>query len=296
MKTINIKSIDNYMLTLDIYEIENPIAYVQIIHGMQEYKDRYTYFANKLNEAGYSVVVSDIRGHGKSAPTLGYFAENNGYQLVLEDQKLITKYIKETYNTENIIIFGHSMGSIITRNLLQTESNNYSKIVLSGYPNYQPASKLGIILAKIIKKFKGGKYNSKLLSDISVGSFNKKIKNPRTNLDWLSYNTENVDNYIENPYCGHQFLTSAFQDLFTLLGNMSKVKKFINVKSIPLLLLYGDSDPCVGGEKGSNHSINTLNKAGFTNIIKIKYEHMRHEILNEDNKDAVISDIINFLK
>jgi alpha-beta hydrolase superfamily lysophospholipase len=77
---------------------------------------------------------------------------------------------------------------------------------------------------------------------------------------------------------------------------MSKVKKYINVKSIPLLLLYGDNDPCVGGEKGSNHSINTLKKAGFNNIKKIKYERMRHEILNEDNKDAVISDIINFLK
>ena len=295
MKSINLTSIDNYNLSLDIYEIESPKGYVQIIHGMQEYKDRYNYFATKLNEAGYTVIVSDVRGHGKSAPILGYFAEYDGYKLVLEDQKLITKYIQETYNVEKVILFGHSMGSIISRNLLQTESVNYEKVILSGYPNYQPAAKLGIILAKLIRKIKGGQYNSKLLADMSVGSFNNKIKNPRTKLDWLSYNEENVDKYINDPYCGHQFLTSAFVDLFTFLNNMSKVKAYKYVNSIPLLLLRGDDDPCVGGDKGSQDSINALTKAGFLDIIEIKYEHMRHEILNEDNKDEVIQDIIDFL-
>ena len=187
------------------------------------------------------------------------------------------------------------MGSIISRNLLQTESVNYEKAILSGYPNYQPAAKLGILLAKMVKKFKGGTYNSKLLSDISVGSFNSKIKKPRTKLDWLSYNEDNVDKYIQDPYCGHQFLASAFLDLFTFLNNMSKVKSYKYVNSIPLLLLRGADDPCVGGDKGSQNSINTLTKAGFEDIIEIKYEHMRHEILNEDNKDEVIKDIIDFL-
>ena len=90
------------------------------------------------------------------------------------------------------------MGTIITRNLLQTESNNYEKVILSGYPNYQGIVNLGILIGKIIRLFKGGRHYSKLLANLSVGSFNNKIKNPRTKLDWLSFNEENVDNYVKD--------------------------------------------------------------------------------------------------
>ena len=296
MKNITLKAIDDYELSLAIYEAKNAKGYVQIIHGMQEHKERYNYFANKLLEAGYTVVVSDTRGHGYNAPILGYTAEKNGDKLILEDQKLITEYIKNTYKTDKVILFGHSMGTIVARNLLQSETENYSCTILSGYPNYQSAVKLGLLIAKAIRKIKGGKYYSKLLTNLSVGSFNKKIKNPKTKVDWLSVNEENVEEYINDPYSGHKFLTSSFIDLFQLMVNMNKVSNYKNVKSIPLLLLRGMGDPCTGGNKGSFNSIKTMSKAGLRNITELKYENMRHEILNEKDKDLVINDILNFLK
>lgn len=295
MKNITLKSIDNYDLSLSIYETDKPKGYVQIIHGMQEHKERYDYFAKKLNEAGYSVIVSDTRGHGYNAPILGYTAEKNGDCLLLEDQKVITKYIKEKYNIEKVILFGHSMGSITARNLLQTESIDYSSVILSGYPNYQTAVSLGLLIAKLIRKIKGSNYYSKLLTNLSVGSFNKKIKNPKTKVDWLSHNEENVKQYIEDEYCGHKFLATSFVDLFTLLKKMNQQKRFRNINNIPLLLLRGVDDPCTGGNKGSFKSIKALYNGGFSNITEIKYDNMRHEILNEKNKDKVINDIIKFL-
>lgn len=296
MKNITLKAIDDYELSLAIYDAKNAKGYVQIIHGMQEHKERYDYFANKLLDNGYTVVVSDTRGHGYNAPILGYTAEKNGDKLILEDQKIITEYIKNTYKTDKVILFGHSMGSIVARNLLQSETENYSCTILSGYPNYQSAVKLGLLIAKIIRKIKGGKHYSKLLTNLSVGSFNKKIKNPKTKVDWLSVNEENVEEYINDPYSGHKFLTSSFVDLFQLMVNMNKVSNYKNVKSIPLLLLRGMEDPCTGGNKGSFNSIKTMSKAGLRNITELKYENMRHEILNEKDKDLVINDILNFLK
>lgn len=296
MENITLKSIDSYELSLAIYEAKNPKGYVQIIHGMQEHKERYDYFANKLLENGYTVIISDTRGHGYNAPILGYTAEKKGDKLILEDQKRVTEYIKTKYNTNKVILFGHSMGSIIARNLLQSESENYSSTILSGYPNYQSAAKLGLLIAKLIRKIKGGKHYSQLLTNLSVGSFNKKIKNPKTNLDWLSHNEENVQTYINDPYSGHKFLTSSFVDLFTLLINMNKVNKYYDVKNIPILLLRGIDDPCVGGDKGSFKSIKTLSKAGYRNITELKYENMRHEILNEKERDLVIKNILDFLK
>ena len=49
MENITLKSIDGYNLSLAIYESKNPKGYVQMIHGMQEHKERYEYFINKLN-------------------------------------------------------------------------------------------------------------------------------------------------------------------------------------------------------------------------------------------------------
>lgn len=296
MENIIINSIDGYELSLNIYPVENQKGVIQIIHGMQEHQNRYQTLANYLNSLGYSVVSSDIRGHGPNAIELGYFAEKDGYKLVLEDQKVITDYIKVALNVEKVIIFAHSMGTIITRNLLQTESNDYERVILSGYPNYQFAVNFGIIIGKLIRTFKGGKYYSKLLTDLSVGSFNKQIKNPRTNLDWLSYNEENIDKYIEDPLCGFSFKTSAFIDLFTLLANMNKHNKFVNINNIPMLLIAGEDDPCVGGIKGRNNSIKTLKKIGFNNIKEITYNKMRHEILNEKDYQNILNDISIFLK
>lgn len=296
MENVILKSMDGYELSLNIYKVDNSKGYVQVIHGMQEHQNRYIILANHLNSLGYTVITSDIRGHGPNAKELGYFAEKDGYKLVLEDQKVITNYIKEIFNTDKVILFAHSMGTIITRNLLQTESDNYEKVILSGYPNYQFAVNFGVIIGKIIRTFKGGKYYSKLLTDLSVGSFNKQIKNPRTNLDWLSYNETNIDKYIEDPLCGFPFKTSAFIDLFTMLANMNKKKNFTNINNIPLLLIAGEDDPCIGSRKGQENSIIALKEVGFTNIKEITYKNMRHEILNEKNYIDILNDITIFLK
>ena len=80
-----------------------------------------------------------------------------------------------------------------------------------------------------------------------------------------------------------------------MLSNMNKKNNFKNINNIPLLLLAGTCDPCVGGERGRKSSIDALYKVGFTNIVEINYDEMRHEILNEINKEIVIKDIINFL-
>lgn len=295
MENILINSIDNYELSLNVYEVENAKGYIQILHGMQEHQGRYLDVINHLTNAGYTVISSDMRAHGANAKVFGYFAEKNGWKLLIEDQKVITKYIKERFKTEKVIILAHSMGTIITRNLLQTEASNYDKIILSGYPNYQVAVKAGILIGKIIRLFKGGNYKSKLLFKLSVGSFNKKIENPKTKLDWLSYNEETVNKYLHDPLCGFPFKTSAFIDLFTLLNRMNKFSKKDENKNVQMLLLSGKDDPCMGGEKGVKNSIKALNKANFTIVKNIEYDNMRHEILNEKNASAVINDILEFL-
>lgn len=295
MKKEFIKSRDGYILEVHIFEVENPKAVVQVIHGMEEHQERYEKIIKVLNEKGFSVVSSDMRGHGMSCKELGFFKEKDGYKELIEDQKVITNFIKEHFKNLEIYILAHSMGTIITRVLLQENSKDYRKVVLSGYPNYQSGAYFGILFANLIKIFYGPKYKSKFISSLSVESFNKSIKNPKTNCDWISHNEENVKAYIDDPYCGIGFTCSAFCDLFHLVIMMHKSKLYKNVnKDMELLLLRGLDDPCVGGDKGAKDSYKVLNDAGFDKLEKIDYENMRHEILAEKDNKKVYEDIIFF--
>lgn len=297
METVILKAQDGYRLCLHIFAIDHPKGFVQIIHGMEEHQERYEPLAKRLNDAGYTVISSDMRGHGKTAPVLGYFGEKQGWYHLIKDQIRITSYIQYRFHTEQVILFAHSMGTIIARNLLQSQSMTYQKVILSGYPCVNSAAGLGILLAGIIKRCKGGDYYSKLVQRLAVGTFNRKIPEHKTELDWISVNEDNIRSFQEDPYCGHGFRIAGFQDLFRLVQRMTKIKHYRNVQSdLPILALRGADDPCTGGESGSAESLLVLRRAGFTHITDISYPGMRHEILNEQNNEQVFTDILKFLE
>ncbi|MCM1284355.1 MAG: alpha/beta hydrolase [Muribaculaceae bacterium] len=299
MEEVTLKAEDGYELSLHVFAADGARGCVQIIHGMEEHKERYDGFAEKLVEAGFSVVSSDMRGHGKNAPVLGFFKEKDGYRYLLSDQKRITAYAKERFGVKKVYIFAHSMGTIIARNLLQTESGDYKKVVLSGFPCSpgRPAIDVAVGLSRLITALRGPAYDSKLVAYLGTGSFNKAIKHPKTKLDWLSYNEDNIRAYQADKYCGHGFKVSAYLDLFTLVRRMSCPKCYRRVNErLPIFLIRGDGDPCTGFAKGASASVRTLKKAGFHSIRTKTYRHMRHELLNEAGAELVTADIIRFLK
>ena len=75
--------------------------------------------------------------------------------------------------------------------------------------------------------------------------------------------------------------------------NDTKNYKDTNV-DMPILLISGVDDPCTGGEKGRQASLENLKDAGFKDISVITLDNMRHEILNEKDKQKVYDDVLNF--
>ncbi len=295
MEKLWIEARDGYHLDLRVYEVKQAEAVVQIIHGMEEHQGRYEAFAEFLNQNGFAAVSSNMRGHGSTAECLGYFKDQKGYVELVEDQKTVTDFIKRRFPQLPVYIFAHSMGTITTRVLLQQDSRSYGKVVLSGYPNYQRGTRLGILLTGIIKTVHGAEYKSRLIDSLSVGAFNKYVKNPKTRCDWICYNEKTVQGFIEDPYCGFGFTCSAFSDLFHLVDRMHNSRLYEDVnRNLPLLLLRGEDDPCTGGNQGAADSLHVLSGAGFQNIRCIEYPHMRHEILFETDHEKVYQDILTF--
>ena len=295
MEKVFLEAREGYKLSLAIFPVKKAKAVIQIVHGMQEHKERYYPFAEYLNDNGYAVVISDMRGHGEDAPILGHIADDDGEEILVEDQNKIYEYIKENFEGLPVYLFGHSMGSIICLVLLQEYSNNYQKVILSGYVAPNPISGVAVVLGNLVKA--GGRQKkSKFLANLALGPYTKAVKDRKTDLDWLSTNEENVQNYIADPLCGFPFTNGSFSALFNLLYRMGQADRYKNVnKELPILLAGGEDDPCTAGEKGRASSKDVLHKAGFNNIEVATFKGMRHEILNETDKASVYQTMLDFL-
>lgn len=275
-------------------------AVIQIAHGMAEHAERYANTAQVLTSHGYAVYANDHRGHGYTAnkpEDIGYFAPNHGWLEVTKDMHTLTDIIKEAHPGIPVYILGHSMGSLLTRTYICLYPNAVNGVILSGTAGnpglVRPVAQLIVFLSKI---FRGSRARVKLLDNMSFGSFNNRIKKPKTRFDWLSVNTSNVENYISDPLCGQLFTVSFFGDLLYGLGfifNRNNIRRIpIN---LPMLFISGNEDPVGDFGKGVQQSFALYRKCGLLNTEIKLYKGLRHEILNETNNDIVILDILSWL-
>lgn len=289
---------------LTYYETPLPLkpkGVVLIVHGMAEHALRYHEFLDFLYHNHFLAVILDQRGHGqtgKDSGHLGFFASGNGWNRVVTDVKEISAMLKSIYPELPLFIIGHSMGSVVTQHAVIDYPELYQGAVIIG--TTVGISSLMRKTASLIARWEiaknGEKTPSKLLSQLSFGSYNKKFKPNRTEYDWLSLSKTNVDAYIDDPLCGFTCSAGFYRDLFYGLNYTTDTN---NLKKIPtdfhLLYLAGRDDPVGNMGKEVIHITQQLKKAGVQNVNLILYPLMRHEILNEDKRELVYADVLRFL-
>lgn len=284
------------------WTVDNPKAILQLAHGMVEFIDRYDDFAKFLNKHDILVVGHDHLGHGHSVVSQdewGFFDDHDATQYLIDDMHHITMVFKESYPNVPYFVFGHSMGSFITRYYLTQYSQVVDGAIICG-TGQNPKLELigGKTLAGIISTFKGNRYRSKLIDDLAFGSMNKAVKNPRTDKDWLSRDPKQVDLYLGEPRCNFMFTLNGYKHLFDTCLKVQDKKYINNIrKDLPILMISGDEDP-VGGKEGKRvlEVYEQFKSIGINNIECILYPEYRHEILNEINNDIVYNDVLNWIE
>ena len=279
-------------------EHEDAKVLVVILHGMAEHKDRYLDFVKDLSHAHIDSLIIDHRGHGESlyqSKIKGYFADKLGWYTNTSDLKDFVNDVNKEKNLP-IILFGHSMGSLFARSYLKHYPQNIAALYLSGSPDYSSSAKLARLLAQFISLVKGPYYTSKLLNDQVFKAFNKQIKNAKTDFDWLSYNHDNVINYINDDLCGFMFSTKAMEDLAVGLVDVYNNEKWSLVNAdIPIHLISGNDDP-THQPKGLEYAQNRLIEQGYHNVSMHYVKHARHEIFQEDMAKELRQDFIAWIK
>lgn len=288
-------------LNVIIWETEKePIGVLQIVHGMAEYIDRYDNFAKYMTEHGFNVIGHDHLGHGHSVSDehdYGFFAEENGDKIIIEDMHSVTQYAREKWEELPNFILGHSMGSFCLRQYLTKYSNDVFGAIIMG-TGWIPsaAALLGKTIATNTCKSKGSHTVNPLLIKLTLEPYNKPFAPTRTNCDWLSRDEKQVDLYVNDKLCGFDFTAGAYKDFFAILEKIAKNRQLIGMrKSLPILITSGSVDP-VGGKKACEKLNAQYKRCGIDDVTLKLWENDRHEILNELDKNDVYDYIYNWLK
>lgn len=281
-----------------IYEPEKGtpiIGAVQIVHGMAEHQKRYAELANFLSSNGYVVVTSDLRGHGdniKQENELGYFGDNAVNHLI-GDIHEITLYIRDKYKGVPYMLLGHSMGSLISTVYFKKYDNFVDGLFLSGLPSDNSSKGAAKILIKATEALKGEYYRSPFINNLCNGPFAKPFRKEGSEFAWLATDPEVYRKYEQDPKCGFIFTLNGFYTLMEIMENTystgSWIKKNLNV---PVRLMSGSDDPCMGNRSKFMKSVALFKKQGYTNVSYVIYEGQRHEIFNDTEKKTAMNDLL----
>lgn len=300
-KELNFLSADgkSTISALYFYDVDVvKIAILQIAHGMCEYKERYLPFIEFMAQKGYVVCISDHLGHGhSSAPAdYGFFAEEHGADDVLADMVTLNRTVHDIFPRLDIYLLGHSMGSFFARWFAAEHGDLIKGAIFMGTGGPNPMTPVGLKLTSLVKKLRGGHYRSKFINNMAFGGYNKSIKNPLTQYDWLSRDEKSVAAYAADPACTFIFTVSGYHDMLTVLQKVSTPEWAQSLpKDLPVLLVAGAADPVGNFGEGVRQVYEMVKEAGVKNVELKLYDGMRHEILNETGKEAVFEDLNHWL-
>ncbi|MDQ0275141.1 alpha-beta hydrolase superfamily lysophospholipase [Peptoniphilus koenoeneniae] len=266
-----------------VWEVENPLAVVQIVHGMSEHIARYDDFAKFLNKKGYLVIGHDHLGHGLSVESkedLGYFGEGDTVQYLIQDIKKVNE-MTQNYKVPHYIL-GHSMGSFLAR--IYIHKYKVDRAIIMGTGHFTKFQGKSLIrLAKLIARFKGQRYRAKILGYFTTGRLAKKIVGGK--FDWISKSARNVKDFIADPLSGFDFTANGYITLGGILFKMASLEsKRSKFKDTPCLFISGGDDPLGLGGYGVKKVLEDYRKRSWKDTDMVLVKDLRHEVLNEDDK------------
>ena len=261
----------------DNWRVSEPVAVIQLVHGIGEHSGRYAELIGALNAAGYSVWADDHRGHGRTG-----FAQHGGgrdrmgrpgpggMRAAIAGVERFGEVIRETEGDDlPLVILGHSWGSFMTQHVVNRHPDRYDGVVLSGTAWLQ-------------------------LGYTNIGDLNKRFARPDgTPVEWLSRDPQVARDFMADPYTTERTLQQLFgwPQSFTLITRPSKRIP----RELPLLILVGSDDP-VAGERSARALLKDyLRRAHLTDATLIVYDEARHEIFNETNREEVRADLVRWL-
>ncbi|AZA82662.1 alpha/beta hydrolase [Chryseobacterium lactis] len=286
-------------LFFTLFSPETVKATLLIVHGMQEHSGRYADIADYFCNHGIAVLTYDHLGHGRSVKKnrdIGFFQLNKPDQRLIADAEMMADYLAGKHPDVPHFILGHSMGSFITRCLLQKSNNKFAGAIITGTGG--PLAGIGILKGYLSLANIFAPHHRTFLNSVFTKVNNKRFKKDKnfSNTSWLSINPKNRRDFERDDLCGIPFTNNAFYTLFTIYKRATSRNWSASIRpSFPFLFVSGQDDPIGDFGKGVTSTVDNLKADGFQDTDIRLFSGMRHEIMNEEIREEVLSEIYKWM-
>ena len=272
---------------------------VQLVHGYAEHSRRYLHLIVSLMEAGYIVTADDHVGHGKTA------AENNtwgdwgdkGFETMMEDEHILKGIVQKQFPDLPYFMFGHSMGSFITRQFTAKYGDELAGAVYCGTAGPNDALQAGVAALEALVAAGKGDEADPALGGALFASMTERFDNVKYGNEWVCGDPYVQLDHLQDPFNAITKPTNNRSLLYfqQMMLDISSIEWAERVpKTLPLYLIAGDQDPVGDYGKGVYTVTDWLWKTGHKPVTKL-YTGYRHEIHNYPQiKNEVAAGIIEF--
>ncbi len=255
-------SFDGLKLYFQGWETEQNLrGIICLVHGLGEHSGRYSYWAELLNQAGYTVLAYDLRGHGKSGGMRGHI---NSFDEYLKDTDILLNEANNRFTLQPCFIYGHSLGAIIVCSYILHRKPQINGAVISALSvkTALQEQKGKVLLAKVI---------GQLIPKFTMGSGLV----PET----ISRDPAIVSKYVNDPMV-HKQVTAGFGR--GSINEIDWIKQHASDWSLPVLFMHGELDK-LGYMDGTTEFASKIKNDCTVKI----WPGMYHELHNEPEKELV---------
>jgi alpha-beta hydrolase superfamily lysophospholipase len=271
---------------------------IQLVHGFGEHSRRYIHMISYFLDEGFVVAADDHVGHGKTAVVNDSWGDwgTAGYTTMVEDEIQLMRLAQEKWPEVPYFVFGHSMGSVITRQLIGRVGDELKGATICGTCGDFPTEPAEGMLKKLVEEGKGEESDPDALGAF-LGSFFARIDDPKLGNEWICHDPYVQEDHAKDPLDAFTRPTNN-QSLLYLCQMVDEISDPTWCEkiptSLPLYFIAGDQDPFGDFGRGVYYAANALTDTGHDVTTKL-YTGLRHEIHNYvDFRDEVEMGIIDF--
>jgi alpha-beta hydrolase superfamily lysophospholipase len=247
-----------------------PRAVVVLSHGFGEHARRYDHVALRFGEAGLATYALDHRGHGRSGgkrvrcKDIGEYTGDFGALVAIAG--------KEHPGLKSVVL-GHSMGGAIVFAYGVDHPDDYQLMVLSG-PAVDMTDTVSPAVAIVAK---------------ALGALAPGLPVQQLDSSLVSRDPDVVAAYDSDPRVHHGKVPAGVARALVRVGE--SMPQRAPALAAPLLVVHGGEDGLVPVD-GSRRLTEC---AGSADVQLNIYPGLYHEVFNEPERTAVLSDVVAWI-
>jgi alpha-beta hydrolase superfamily lysophospholipase len=241
-----------------------------ITHGLAEHSECYHPLAKVLVEDGWQVYGWDLRGHGRSEGKRGYVKDLSQF---IDDLEVFHNMVVKKSAGHNIVMFGHSLGGLITTRYLESKKSNYAALCLSS-PGFGLSVKVPMVKEKLAR--------------IAINWFPTITMYNEIKYEDLSH-LEEMQKYYRADNLRHDKISPGL--FLGMVENFPLALENAGEITQPVLMQLAGDDRLVSVEASRELFERLPNKKNQL----LMYAESYHEIYNDLDRDKVIADLKKFI-